>query len=109
MIGDCHGVSKTTVCRSVKAVSEYFRRNLSEYVHWPDSPTEKNNKAVVFFRERKQKPGVFGLIDGTHVPISCPPGLLKDENQYYCYKGYYSINTMVSTLFNLYYIFYYIK
>ena len=62
-IGDCHGVSKTTVHRCVKAVSEYFRRNLTDYVSWPDRLTEKNNKAYIFYCERKQKPGCFGLID----------------------------------------------
>ena len=94
-IGDCHGVSKPTVCRAVKKVSDFFHDNLGDYVHWPDMATEKNNLSVVFYRERRQKPGCFGLIDGTHVPIACPRGLEIDENQYYCYKGYYSINTMV--------------
>ena len=98
-IGDCHGVSKPTVCRAVRDVSNFFHKNLTDYVHWPDHVTEKTNKSVVFYRERKQKPGCFGLIDGTHVPICCPRGMGVDENQYYCYKGYYSINTMVS--FNL--------
>ena len=93
-IADCHGVSKTTVCRAVQDVSDFFHDHLSDYVHWPDSLTEKQNKAFQFYRE-KRKPFCFGLVDGTHIPISCPQGLTQDENQFYCYKGYYSINAMV--------------
>ena len=92
-IGDCHGVSKSTVTLAVKKVSDYFHDHLSQYVEWPDSTTEENNNSVVF--KEKKKPGCFGLVDGTHVPILCPRGITTDENQYYCYKGYYSINTMV--------------
>lgn len=31
----------------------------------------------------------FGCIDGTHVPIKRP---VKDPQDYYCYKGFYSLN-----------------
>ena len=93
-IGDCHGVSKAIVCRSVQQVSNYFREHISEYVQWPDRESDKNGKAMPLFQETK-KPKCFGLIDGTHIPIACPRGLTSDENQYFCYKGYYSINTMV--------------
>ena len=97
LIADCHGISKSTVCRAVKDVSEYFRRHISEYVKWPDTELEKTRNAVPFLKETKM-PRCFGLVDGTHVAIGCPRGLTEDENQYFCYKGYYSINTMVCTL-----------
>ena len=96
-IADCHGVSRSSVTRAVKKVSNYFHDHLQQYVIWPNSTTEKNNNAVTFFHYKK-KPGCFGLVDGTHVPIQCPRGVTTDENQYYCYKGYYSINAMVSKL-----------
>lgn len=95
-IADAHGVSKSSVCRAVRDVSEFFRFNLKEFVHWPDTEMEKLCKAVPFYTKTK-KPRCFGLIDGTHVPIACPRGIVNDENQFYCYKGYYSINTMVSS------------
>ena len=97
LIADAHGVSRSSVTRAVQRLSNYFHRNLPQYVHWPDSTTDKTNKAVLFFREKK-KPGVFGLVDGTHIAITCPRGVTNDENQYFCYKGYYSINTMVSSI-----------
>jgi len=81
----------------VKQVSDYFHHHLTDYVHWPHTVTEKNNKAMPFYQETK-KPKCFGMVDGTHIAISCPQGIDQDENQYYCYKGYYSINTMVSTV-----------
>ena len=61
---------------------------------WLDTETEKNINAKPWYTKTK-KPKLFGLIDGTHVPIACPRGVTQDENQYYCYKGYYSINAMV--------------
>ena len=100
-IADSHGVSRSSVCRAVKSVSDFFHKNLTDYVNWPDSQYEKNNQAVLFYRQSR-KPGCFGLIDGTHIPIECPKGADSDENQYYCYKGYYSINTMVSLIILFY-------
>lgn len=95
-IADVHGVSRSTVCRAVKSVSDFFHRNLSRYVKWPDKTTDKANIAYKWYRKTR-KPKVFGLVDGTHIPIACPRGFTRDENQYFCYKGYYSINAMVST------------
>ena len=97
LIGECHGISKSTVCRAMRDISEYFRLHITEYVKWPDSEVEKNRNAVAFLKDGK-KPRCFGLIDGTHVPIGCLRGLTEDDNQYFYYKGYYSINAMVCTL-----------
>ena len=94
VIGDVHGVSKTSVHRAVKAISEYFRQHLQEYVEWPKTDVDRLCKSMAFYKKGK-KPQCFGLVDGTHIPISCPRGINNDENQYYCYKGYYSINAMV--------------
>ena len=96
-IADVHGVSKSSVTRAVKALREYFRQHLTEYVEWPKTNLDKQCKSAAFYRKTK-KPQCFGLVDGTHIPISCPRGLGKDENQYFCYKGYYSINAMVGSL-----------
>lgn len=93
-IADCHGVSKSVVCKAVQSVSDYFHNHIENYVRWPDSKTEKTIKALPFFLKTR-KPRCFGLVDGTHIPIGCPKGLVVDENQYFCYKGYYSINAMV--------------
>ena len=94
-IADVHGVSRSTVCRAVKSVSDFFHHNLSRYVCWPDKTSEKANIAYKWYKKTK-KPKVFGLVDGTHIPLACPRGFTRDE--YYCYKGYYSINAMVSII-----------
>lgn len=89
------------VCKAVQHVSDFFHDHLDNYVHWPDTKTEKTIKALPFYKKTK-KPRCFGLVDGTHIPIGCPQGLVLDEHQYYCYKGYYSINTMVSSILFMY-------
>ena len=114
LIADCHGVSKSSVTRAVKAISEYFREHMLEYVQWPRTEMEKHCMSLPFFNKTK-KPRCFGLVDGTHIAIHCPKGIHQDENQYYCYKGYYSINAMVCIFlffiyiytWNIFYYFFY--
>ena len=47
-----------------------------------------------FYNDHKGKPLVFGLIDGTHIPIISPS--TEREAVFVNRKGYYSVNCTVS-------------
>lgn len=88
VIGDAHGVSPATVCRTVKRVSHTINTRLFPVV--VDFPS--NNLSTKFF-ERGGMPCVSGCIDGTHIPILSPEN--DREYQFVNRKGAHSINAMM--------------
>ena len=58
------------------------------YLKLPKTVSEMRQK-VSKFEAKFGMEQAFGCIDGTHVPIKRP---VKDPQDYYCYKGFYSLN-----------------
>ena len=59
-----------------------------KYLKLPKTASEMRQK-VSEFEAKFDMVQAFGCIDGTHVPIKRP---VKDPQDYYCYKGFYSLN-----------------
>ncbi|XP_023312753.1 putative nuclease HARBI1 [Anoplophora glabripennis] len=88
VMGDVHGISKATVCRCVKKVSEAIASLRESYIEFPQNE-ELGTVAKKFF-ELGRFPGVIGALDCTHIPILSPGGNMGEifRNR----KGYFSIN-----------------
>lgn len=90
LVGDCHGFSKSTVCRAIQRCIYAINNELfHEIVQWPDNISGLATK----FYSVAQMPGVCGCIDGTHIPIEAPTDQYH-EHQFVNRKGVHSINVM---------------
>ena len=93
LCGDSQHVSKALVSRAVADVSDYYYDHSAEYLQWPGTFQKKVENAHAFFTHRNQKkPGVVGMVDGTHIAILSPK---INESCYVNRKHYHSINTTV--------------
>ena len=90
--GDTVGVSKSSVSRSVHAVSRSITRHLArEFVNFPVTDNELRRQNQMFYQVA-HLPRVVGVVDWTHVAIRRP---LQDEAVFVNRKGYHSINVQV--------------
>lgn len=82
---DLHGVSRSSVSRIVKRVSDAIINNLWNKIEFPDEliTVKEGFHAIANF------PNVVGAIDGTLIPIIAPP---VDEHTYVCRKGFHALN-----------------
>ncbi|XP_061185223.1 putative nuclease HARBI1 [Saccostrea echinata] len=87
-IGDTMGFHVSSVCRSVRDVSQALVDIAEDYIMWPTSADEINNIKRGFYSIAKF-PGVIGAVDGTHVRIIGPS---LHENVYVNREGYNSLN-----------------
>ena len=80
--GDYHFISEmvghgeATVCLIIKEVCEAlvdFMRDPAVQKHFPKS-VEEFEDAIVNMNTEWQFPYAFNAIDGSHLPIKCPPG-----------------------------------
>ena len=92
MVGDDVCVHKTTICRIIKTVTHHIALMTLNYINMPSTEEGIMRIKEQFFKIRKF-PGVFGCIDGTHIPIQSPGG--NNEELYRNRKGYFSINVQV--------------
>lgn len=100
LIGDLQGVSKATVCRSIKrCVDAINNRMFKEYVRFPD-----DNLLPQKFYDLGGMPAVAGCIDGTHVIMEAPT---QNEEQFVNRHGTHSLNAMCVCGPDLY--FYYVS
>ncbi|XP_054278994.1 putative nuclease HARBI1 [Macrosteles quadrilineatus] len=84
-----HGVSKSSVCRTIKQVTKAIvRRMFQNTVCWPE---DTNDIAVKFFR-KGGFPSVCGCVDGTMINIDAPSA---HEEQYVNRHGKHSLNVMM--------------
>ncbi|XP_039299968.1 putative nuclease HARBI1 [Nilaparvata lugens] len=88
-IADAHGVSKASVCRSIRSVVEAV--NVTLFTKVVDFPQEVATSCAAFY-DVAGFPQVIGCIDGTLIPIDAPP---EDEPAFVDRKGNHSINCMV--------------
>lgn len=79
--------------RFLHKVSKFLAETMSEtYVLFPLTVADRQAKAECF-RECHDIPGVFGLVDGTHIALAT---VSKEEEMHYVNrKGYHSINTQI--------------
>ena len=92
MVGDFQGVTKSTVCRAVREVTEFLYAHQQEFIEWPQTWQEKQNKARDFFHKFGGKPFVLGCVNGTHIALIAPT---VNESVYVNRKQYHSLNVMV--------------
>ena len=88
---EIHNVSKTTIWRSVDAVSKALVAKREQFIVFPadlDSLITTANK----FYDIAGFPSVVGCIDGTQIPIIRPR---ENEDVYVCRKMYHSINVQI--------------
>lgn len=89
-IADMHGLSKSTICRCVRRVSEAIVNTLmGRFVKWPENNAEN---IANLFKNFADFPQVAGIVDGTLIPIDAPS---ENEPSYVDRKGNHSINAMV--------------
>lgn len=90
--GDAHGVSDSTICRSVRSVVEAINQRLfDELIRWPRDNAARNAIAQGFFGIAGM-PLVAGCIDGTLIRIKAPS---ENEDQFVDRHGDHSLNCMV--------------
>ncbi|KAL7632594.1 UNVERIFIED_CONTAM: hypothetical protein RMT77_017097 [Armadillidium vulgare] len=69
IIGDMHGINKSTVCRTVANVVRVINRHIfNKIISWPANIGEVLEK----FYEIANFPQVCGIIDGSLIPIDAP-------------------------------------
>ena len=95
VIGDTQGVHKSTVCRAVHEVVDFFCANQASFIKWPANFSERCGISGDFYELYRKVPGVLGCIDGTHIGIIGPKG---NQRGFLNRKGYHSLNVMVATM-----------
>lgn len=85
--GDVHNISKASVCRVVRDISNALCLHSKRYIGYDMVNSVK--KYAGGFYAVAGFPNVIGAIDGTHIPIIRPT---VDEHLYVNRKGYHSVN-----------------
>ena len=93
VIGDFQGVTKSTVCRAIREVTEFLYSHQQEFIEWPQTSEALHSKARDFYLKFSQKPFVLGCVDGTHVALIAPA--MENGHVYVNRKQYHSLNVMV--------------
>ncbi|KAK0156165.1 putative nuclease HARBI1 [Merluccius polli] len=91
VVGDGLGLSKSSVCRSVQAVTYSLLSLVPQHVRFPTTRDEMSATQEQFFRSFRI-PQVVGAVDGTLVPILTPR---VDAHVFICRKGYAAVNCQV--------------
>lgn len=91
VIGDLHGLHKSTVSRCIRKVSAMLAAHTGDFIKFPSS-AEHQRRNVTQFYDMCGMPRVLGAVDGTLIPIAGPK---EDEHLFVCRKGYHAINCQV--------------
>ena len=59
-------------------------------VHFPTTENE-TKEAMLTMGSEWQFQYAYAAIDGSHIPIKCPPGGAESKKEYYNFKGFYSV------------------
>ena len=89
VVGDLVGISRTSVSRIIKEVSEAIASLKNDYIYMPRNQQEINNAYQKFF-EIGKFPTVIGTIDCSHIKIKGQGG--TDGEVFRNRKQYFSIN-----------------
>lgn len=82
-------VHKSTICRTIKRVSQAICRLRSQFIDFPRNAEHKNMIQTGFFQLRGF-PRVIGAVDCTHVKIQSPNANIGER--FRNRKGYFSFN-----------------
>lgn len=86
------GMAQPTISKILRLVLNVLEKEVCPAViQFPVDEDEKNSIKLGFY-EKAGFPGVFGVVDGTHVNI-IPPA--ANKHLYYNRKGFYSLNVML--------------
>lgn len=98
-ISDFQGISKASMGRCVNEVVQFLGSLYYEYICWPTTREELEEKALRFF-QKFGKPCTIGCIDGTHIPIlrPCP----EMEYSFLNRKAFHSMNVLVNIFINIF-------
>ena len=89
MTANAFGVAICTASTVVIEVSTVISKVLRpKYLYLPADIDEMRLK-VSEFESKFGMVQAFGCVDGTHIPLLRP---VKDPQDYFCYKGFYSLN-----------------
>ncbi len=95
-ISELTGIGESTACEIVievrKAIVECFWKE-AVTKHFPRTKQELEN-AMMLIDQEWQFPFSFAAVDGSHIPIPCPPGGAEVANEYHNFKNFYSIILM---------------
>ena len=97
VIGDTNGVSKATISRYIKIVSEAIASLRHHYICFPSG--DEARAVIQEFYRICNFPGVIGAIDCTHIPIQSPGG--QNAEVFRNRKQYFSINVQTISDANL--------
>lgn len=82
------GVQEYTVLKARKSVTEAIVTNLRYNIHWPDGAQLPVVADSFLQMADRHFPGIVGVIDGSHIPISTP---LVSPDNYYNRKKFHSV------------------
>ena len=88
VVGDTHGIHKSTVSRCINRVSTALCQRVRQYIKYPNDQRGRND-IKQRFNDYAGFPHTLGAVDGTLIPIKKPH---EDEYLYLCRKGFHSIN-----------------
>ncbi|KAK4885738.1 hypothetical protein RN001_002009 [Aquatica leii] len=83
IVAEKFNISKSTAWVYVKKVCDVLTKLSGKYIFWPSGKRPK--ACIKQFKRRQGFPGVLGVIDGTHIPITPP---IKDQTSY-CNRHHY--------------------
>lgn len=82
-------VHKSTICRTIKRVSQSICRLRSQFIDFPRN-VEKRNIIQTGFYHLRGFPRVIGAVDCTHIKIQSPNANIGER--FRNRKGYFSFN-----------------
>ncbi len=95
-ISELAGIGESTACEIVMNVSKaiidsHWEDSVAK--HLPTSHAEMEN-AMILMDHEWQFPFAFAAIDGSHIPIKCPPGGAEAAKEYHNFKNFFSVVLM---------------
>ena len=92
-IGEMTGYAESTISLIIKEVCQviihlFWEECVTKY--FPKS-TEEFRQCMIDMETEWQFRFAFSAIDGSHLPIRCPPGGLESMKQYHNFKNFYSV------------------
>ena len=85
---DVYTVSKSTVSRIVRNVSNCFSRKAHQFIKFPEE--REDIRTTEDFFDIAGFPNILGAVKGSLVPIKSPG--IEEENNFICRKGYHAMN-----------------
>lgn len=95
-IADQFGRGKATCVQATNEVVTAICKLKNRFIRWPRG--DELRDIINGFDELSNHPMVAGAVDGSHIPVLAPA---DQREEYYCHKGFYSINLQAVADFRL--------